>query len=66
VLSSLLSAAVGYGKPLRHGPPKAGEQRRSVIDPALAKQLFGWAPQVSLEAGVKETARWFGEHRARK
>ncbi len=42
------------GKPLasQHGPAKAGEQRRSVIDPSLAKQVLGWEPRVALDEGL--------------
>jgi UDP-glucose 4-epimerase len=49
------------GKPLvpAHGPAKAGEQRRSVIDPALAKQALGWEPRVALDEGLARTYEWF-------
>jgi UDP-glucose 4-epimerase len=42
----------------RHAGAQPGEQRRSVIDPARAREQFGWIPQVTLEAGVKETVAW--------
>jgi len=44
-----------------HGPAKAGEQRRSVIDPALAKRELGWESRVPLEAGLRRTYDWFRE-----
>ena len=44
-----------------HGPAKAGEQRRSVIDPALAKRELGWEPRVVLEDGLRRTYEWFTE-----
>lgn len=46
----------------RHGPPKPGEQRRSVIDYKKAKRLLGWEPQVSLEEGLKRTVEFFKTH----
>jgi len=42
-----------------HGAAKAGEQRRSVIDPALAKRELGWEPRVSLDDGLRRTYEWF-------
>jgi UDP-glucose 4-epimerase len=49
------------GRPLapQHAPAKAGEQRRSVIDPALAKQALGWEPRVALDEGLARTYEWF-------
>jgi len=51
------------GKPLEpvYGPAKAGEQRRSVIDPALAGRELGWKPQVVLDDGLRRTYQWFAE-----
>jgi UDP-glucose 4-epimerase len=43
----------------RHGPPRPGEQRRSVLECALAKRLLRWEPRVSLQAGLAETFKWF-------
>jgi UDP-glucose 4-epimerase len=45
--------------PEHHGPAKPGEQRRSVIDNALARRVLGWQPQVSLEEGLRETVAFF-------
>ncbi len=45
----------------QHGPAKAGEQRRSVIDSALAQRVLGWRPQVRLEDGLRETVAFFRE-----
>jgi len=42
-----------------HGPPKQGEQRRSVLDPSLAMEALGWKPEVSLEQGLAETIEFF-------
>ena len=44
---------------LRHGPPAPGEQRRSVVDPALARTALGWEPRTAVEEGLAATARWF-------
>jgi UDP-glucose 4-epimerase len=43
----------------RHGPPRPGEQRRSVLDSALAKRVLGWEARTDLGAGLTQTLRWF-------
>ncbi|GAB4533976.1 MAG: SDR family oxidoreductase [Thermodesulfovibrionia bacterium] len=40
-----------------HGPPKAGEQRRSVIDPTRAKAKLNWLPNVTLYEGLARVVR---------
>jgi UDP-glucose 4-epimerase len=47
----------------KHGPAKTGEQRRSVLDNSLAKKVFGWEPEISIEEGLKLTYKWFEENR---
>lgn len=42
-----------------HGPELPGEQFRSVIDAQKAKRYLGWAPQISLEDGLKRTVDYF-------
>ncbi len=42
-----------------HGPPKIGEQRRSVIDPTKAERVIGWRPEARLLGGLKDTVRFF-------
>jgi len=49
--------------PERHGPPKAGEQRRSGLDPTLAKRLLGWSPRVGLVEGLARTVESFRRER---
>jgi len=47
----------------KHGPAKIGEQLRSVIDHAKAKQVLGWSPTVPLEEGLRRTVEFFRERR---
>lgn len=42
-----------------HGPAKAGEQKRSVIDNRKAGDLLGWRPKVKLDEGLRETVEFF-------
>jgi UDP-glucose 4-epimerase len=54
-LLARLQAAARVSGEARHGPPRPGEQRRSVLDPTLAKRLLGWSPRVSLDDGLRLT-----------
>ncbi len=42
-----------------HGPPKAGEQLRSVLDSTHLRRSFDWSPSVSLEEGLRRTVEFF-------
>ncbi|MEW4530384.1 NAD-dependent epimerase/dehydratase family protein [Maioricimonas sp. JC845] len=42
-----------------HGPPRAGDLRSSLVSYARAQQDLGWQPQVALDDGITQTARWF-------
>ncbi len=42
-----------------HGPAKAGEQMRSVIDPSKIKQELSWDHKVELAEGLKQTVDFF-------
>lgn len=63
-LYGLVAAACGVPGPPRFGPGKPGEQRRSVLDPARARESLGLAELVPLEGGMRATAEWFRLHRA--
>ena len=41
-------------------PP--GEIDRQYVDSSKLRELTGWAPQVSLEEGVRRTVDWYREH----
>lgn len=55
----LLRGLTGGDQPEEHGPPLAGEQRRSAIDPRKIQKVMGWHPQTSLEAGLSATVQYF-------
>jgi UDP-glucose 4-epimerase len=59
VIFRLLARLCDSCAPECHGPAKPGEQRRSVIDNALAQRVLGWQPQVSLEEGLRQTVDFF-------
>jgi UDP-glucose 4-epimerase len=56
-LQELTASALG---PV-HGPAKPGEQRRSMLNSALAQKQLGWQPQVSLAEGLARTVAAFRE-----
>jgi nucleoside-diphosphate-sugar epimerase len=60
-LAAKLVALSGKALEPVHGPAKACEQRRSVIDPSLAKRELGWEPRVALDEGLRRTYQWFAE-----
>jgi len=53
-LFALLRDATGTRVGATHGPAKPGEQRRSVVDPALARRVLGWTPARRLADGLRD------------
>jgi UDP-glucose 4-epimerase len=41
-----------------HAPPRAGDLRRSVLDPARAGAELRWRPERNLDRGLRETWAW--------
>ena len=56
----LLAAQCGYERAPVMAPPRAGDIPRIALDAARARQVWGWAPQVSLEDGIARTVGWDG------
>jgi UDP-glucose 4-epimerase len=54
-----LCDATGTHPPETHGPAKAGEQSRSVLDSRRAEAILGWAPRADLESGLAHTVAYF-------
>ena len=59
----VLRRLTGSNQPEEHGPPLAGEQRRSVVDARKIEKLLGWKPKTALDAGLDATVRYFREAR---
>jgi UDP-glucose 4-epimerase len=59
MLFEMIEGRMGVSVGKRHGPPRPGDQRTSVLDPALIAEKLGWRPEMSLEAGVADTVDWF-------
>jgi UDP-glucose 4-epimerase len=58
-----LNEAAGNQAVEAHGPAKAGEQLRSVLDAGKARRLLQWQPTMAVKEGLAETVKWFREHR---
>jgi UDP-glucose 4-epimerase len=66
ILYAHLARHAGATLPPRHGPPKPGEQRRSVLDGRKLQAAANWTPTVSLEEGLRRTVVYFAEQRTRR
>lgn len=49
-----------------HGPPKAGEQQRSVLDYRKLQAATNWTPTVLLDEGLQRTVAFFAESGLRR
>ena len=54
-------AAAGSDAEAVHGPPRAGDLQRSVLDPSRARAELGWRQAVSLAEGLARTWETFRE-----
>ena len=62
-LYALLSAAAGVDQEPRYAPDRAGDLRRSSLDPGRGAVHLGWRPWTPLPAGARATLDWFRAHR---
>jgi UDP-glucose 4-epimerase len=52
-LYRMLAAACGARGDAEHGPAKAGEQRRSCLDPTFTREHLGWTARIPFEDGLQ-------------
>ena len=45
-------------------PDRPGHDRRYAIDAAKIRRELGWAPRHTFETGLRDTVRWYAEHRS--
>jgi UDP-glucose 4-epimerase len=57
-LYEALASAAGVTTPALHGPPRAGDLARSVVDPARAELHLGWKAWTPLDEGIGAVFRW--------
>lgn len=58
-LANLLQQAAGSTVPTEFAPHRPGEQQDSFLDVKKAREILGWAPEVTLAEGLEKTYRWF-------
>jgi UDP-glucose 4-epimerase len=54
-LHATIAAAAGGTPPPARGPERAGDIRHSALDPARARTVLGWRPEVALADGLSAT-----------
>ena len=57
-LALMVMKTCGYEAPLVHAEPKPGDIRRLVSDNRMAKEVIGYVPSVSLDAGLEGYIRY--------
>jgi UDP-glucose 4-epimerase len=63
-LASILRQVAGAQPPIEFAPNRRGEQLASFVTIDKAREHLGWAPQVGLEQGLRETFEWFAARAA--
>jgi len=58
-----INKAAGKNFDEKHGPPKKGEQLRSVLSFEKLKKDLGWEPKTDMENGLKATTEYFKNHK---
>jgi dTDP-glucose 4,6-dehydratase len=63
VLDELRPSAAGYRTLKTFVADRPGHDRRYAIDATRIRRELGWAPRHTFESGLRETVRWYLEHR---
>jgi UDP-glucose 4-epimerase len=66
LLYAYLAKHAGSSLAPHHGPPKLGEQRRSVLDCRKLQAAANWTPTVVLDEGLRRTVAYFAERALRR
>jgi UDP-glucose 4-epimerase len=62
-VAALAAEAFAWTKGFGKGRSPAGDTRRSVLDPRLARRRLGWIAKTSFKDGFRKTAAWFKTRR---
>jgi len=58
-IAKLLQKTAGSDVPIEFAPHRPGEQQESFVNADKARDVLGWAPNVSLAEGLQKTYAWF-------
>src|SRR3954453_20333949 len=58
-IARILQEAAGSNVPVDFAPHRPGEQQESFVEVTKAREILGWAPEVSLSDGLGKTFQWF-------
>ncbi len=62
LLSSLMGCKIKVKSDAQRKRPRWSEVERLMADSSRARQLLGWAPRVSLRAGLRKTIAWIEQN----
>jgi UDP-glucose 4-epimerase len=62
-VAKLLQTTAGKDVPIEFAPHRPGEQQDSFVNADKARELLGWAPEVTLAEGLAKTYGWFASKR---
>jgi UDP-glucose 4-epimerase len=57
-IARLLKEASGKNVPVEFAPHRPGEQQESFVNADKARELLGWAPEMTLANGIAKTYEW--------
>ena len=55
---AILQRIIGVSVPPRYTDPRVGDVRHTLADLSIAREALGYAPEVSLEDGLRRTVAW--------
>lgn len=58
-LVDMLNELIGTNIPARYAPPRTGDIKHSTADVSKIRGVLGFAPQISLIDGLKQTIAWY-------
>ena len=58
-LAGILLEIAGSSVPVEYAAARAGEQEHSFLDVSKAASVLGWRAETGLEAGLRQSYRWF-------
>jgi UDP-glucose 4-epimerase len=60
-IAKLLQKTAGSDVPIEFAPHRPGEQQESFVNADKAREILGWAPEVTLSEGLAKTYAWFAQ-----